>query len=52
MTIPHEHYISFMLFLAPVTDGQHNVVFTEEVDMSRPHLDTIMDPLWSAGGEG
>ena len=49
MTISHEHYISFVLFLVPVTDGQDNVVFTEEVDMSRPRLDTIVDPLWCAG---
>ena len=52
MTISHEHYISFVLFLVPVTDGQDNVVFTEEVDMSRPRLDTIVDPLWCAGEEG
>ena len=49
MTISHEHYISFVLLLVPVTDGQDNVVFTEEVDMSRPRLDTIVDPLWCAG---
>ena len=49
MTISHEHYISFVLFFVPITDGQDNVVFTEEVNMSRPCLDTIMDPLWYAG---
>ena len=49
--ISHEHYISFLLFFVPVTDGQDNVVFTEEVDMSRPCLDTIMNPLWCAAKE-
>ena len=49
--ISHEHYISFLLFFVPVTDGQDNVVLTEEVDMSRPRLDTIMNPLWCAGEE-
>ena len=52
MIISHEHYISFLLFFVPVTDGQDNVVFTEEVDMSRPRLDTIMNPLWCAGEQG
>ena len=52
MIISHEHYISFLLFFVPVTDGEDNVVFTEEVDMSRPRLDTIVDPLWCAGEQG
>ena len=51
MIISHEHYISFLLFFVPVTDGEDNVVFTEEVDMSRPCLDTIMNPLWCAAKE-